>query len=46
MELNEKQIQQTLSFLKEYSFIIMNETLGEIKLKEMVRRLLTKTDTS
>jgi len=46
MKLNENQIQQTLAFLKEYSFIIMDEKRREIKLKETVRKFLTQTATS
>jgi len=46
MKLNESKIQQILTFLKEYSFILINETEEEIKLEEDVRRFLTRPATS
>jgi len=45
MELNKKQVQQTIAFLREYSFIMIDETEKKIKLKETVRKFLTHTAT-
>jgi hypothetical protein len=39
--LNETQLKEITSFLKEYEFIILNETKKELKLDESVRRFLT-----
>jgi DNA-binding IclR family transcriptional regulator len=38
--LSESQIQQTVAFLKEYGFIVVNEAGREIKLEEIVREFL------
>jgi len=46
MGLNEDQTHQTVAFLKEYSFIIMDETKKKMKLQENVRKFLTQTTTS
>jgi len=45
-ELNKNQIRQITRFLKEYNFIIVDETNKEIKLEENVRKFLTQTATS
>jgi len=45
-ELNKNQIHQITRFLKEYNFIIVDETNKEIKLEEAVRKFLTQTATS
>jgi len=45
-ELNKNQINQITRFLKEYNFIIVDETNKEIKLEENVRKFLTQTTTS
>jgi len=46
LELNEKQIRQIVKFLKEYGFIIANETNGEVKLEEAVGKFLMQNATS
>jgi Spy/CpxP family protein refolding chaperone len=44
--LTEDQIQQIVAFLKEYRFIIMNETRKELRLEESVRRFLAQNATA
>ncbi len=46
MKLNENQILQIIKFLKEYSFIIVNEETKEIKLEKTVPKFLTQNTTS
>jgi len=46
MKLNESQIQQILTFLKEYNFIIIDETRSKIKLEEKVQKFFTRSITS
>jgi len=46
MGLNEDQTHQTVAFLKEYRFIIMDKTQKRMKLQENVRKFLTQTATS
>jgi len=46
MRLNESQIQQILTFLKEYNFIIIDEIRSKIKLEEKVQRFFTRSITS
>jgi len=41
MKLNDNQIQQIATFLKEYEFITMDEAKKEMKLEEPVRKFLT-----
>jgi len=45
MQLNENQLQQIIAFLKEYSFIVIDEMKKRIKLEENARKFLTQTAT-
>jgi len=45
-ELGKNQIHQIVAFLKEYNFIISDETSKKIKLEETVQRFLTQTTTA
>jgi len=40
-KLDETHLKEITSFLKEYEFIILNETKQELKLDESVKRFLT-----
>jgi len=40
MKLDENQTQQTIAFLKEYNFVVADETKKKIKLNEEVRKFL------
>lgn len=40
-KLNDNQIQQITTFLKEYEFVEMDETKKEMKLEEAVKKFLT-----
>jgi DNA-binding IclR family transcriptional regulator len=40
-KLNDNQIQQITTFLKEYEFVAMDETKKEMKLEEAVKKFLT-----
>jgi len=42
-KLNRKQVQQTVAFLKEYSFIMIDEMEKKIRLEEIVREFITQT---
>ena len=45
-ELNRDQLQHVIAFFKEYQFIVTDDTKGELKLREDVRRFLTQDVTS
>jgi len=42
MKLNKNQVEQIVTFLKKYNFIMVDETNREIKIEEIVRKFLTK----
>jgi alpha-tubulin suppressor-like RCC1 family protein len=42
MRLEEKDIQQIVDFLKEYNFIVLEETKKAIKIEEKTRRFLVQ----
>jgi len=46
MKLDRNQTQQTIAFLKEYNFIVADETKKKIKLNEDVRKFFVWTATS
>jgi hypothetical protein len=46
MKLNENQVQQIITFLSEYNFVIINQAEKKVKLEETIRRFLTHTTTS
>ncbi len=46
MDLNVKEFRQITSFLKEYNFIVSDETGKAIKIEETARRFLTHTANS
>jgi transcription initiation factor IIE alpha subunit len=46
MKLNEAQIQQIITFLREYKFIIIDKTERKVKLDETIRQFLKQTTTS
>jgi hypothetical protein len=41
MQLEEKQTQELIAFLKEYNFIVFEETKKAIKIEDAARRFLT-----
>jgi hypothetical protein len=45
MKLNKKQVQQTVAFLKEYNFIMIDEVEKKIKIEEIVRKFINQTAT-
>jgi len=45
MKLNKKQVLQAEAFLKEYNFIMIDETKKKIKLEEIVRKFIIQTAT-
>ena len=46
MNLNRNQIQHIAWFLKEYQFVIMDETKNKIRIEETVRKFLTQETTA
>jgi hypothetical protein len=42
MKLNEDKIQQIITFLSEYNFIIIDQTEKKVKLAEAIRKFLTQ----
>jgi len=44
--LNKTQVQQIITFLKEYEFVTVNDAKKEIKLEDSARKFLTQKITS
>jgi DNA-binding IclR family transcriptional regulator len=45
-EIDQKQAEQAISFLKEYNFIITDKTKNKARLDEKIQQFLTRTATS
>ena len=45
-KVDKDRIQQTVEFLKEYNFIVVDEDETKVKLNEMARKFLTQTATA